>query len=274
MGLAFNLAAGRAPSDKAFYRYEELLRASSAIASCKDCRTVVERFANELKRFVRFDYVVISVVDEGTKQFGWRLFKAFGHDENIELPEFELHESPSGAVYETQEPIIISDWHAEKRYPRLAEYLRQYNIRSTCVLPLSTVHHRLGALAIGVSVPDAYSAEEVRFLRLVADHIALAVDSAINLESSCKARAELEDKNSRLQLMLDLTNRLVVSRDLRELLHEVSASVRRVMNCDAAGVALPDPEGTHLRFYGFDFPEGKGFLTPETQISLEHSRTD
>jgi formate hydrogenlyase transcriptional activator len=272
MGLAFNLAAVKVPSEKPLYRYEELLRASSAIASCKDCRSVVERFANELKRFVQFDYVVISVIDEGTKQFGWRLFKAFGHDENIELPDFKLHESPSGVVYETQEPVIISDWQAEKRYPRLAEYLRQYNIRSTCVLPLSTVHRRLGAFAVGVSAPDAYSAEEIRFLRLVADHIALAVESSLNLESSNKAQAELEDKNNRLQLVLDLTNRLVSSLDLHDLLHEVSANVRRVMNCDAAGVALPDPDGTYLRFYGLDFPQGKGFLTQETRISLEHSR--
>ena len=272
MGLAFNLAAIKAPSEKSLYRYEELLRASSAIAACKDCRSVVERFANELKRFVQFDYVVISVIDEATKQFGWRLFKAFGHEDNIELPDFELHESPSGMVFETQEPVIISDWYAEKRYPRLAEYLRQYNIRSTCVLPLSTVHHRVGALAVGVSAPNAYSGEEVRFLSLVADHIALAIDNSLNLESSNKAQAELEDKNNRLQLVLDLTNRLVSSLDLHDLLHEVSANVRRVMNCDAAGVALPDPDGSHLRFYGLDFPQGKGFLTQETRISLEHSR--
>jgi len=272
MGLAFNLAAIKAPSEKSLYRYEELLRASSAIAACKDCRSVVERFANELKRFVQFDYVVISVIDEATKQFGWRLFKAFGHEDNIELPDFELHESPSGMVFETQEPVIISDWYAEKRYPRLAEYLRQYNIRSTCVLPLSTVHRRVGALAVGVSAPNAYSGEEVRFLSLVADHIALAIDNSLNLESSNKAQAELEDKNNRLQLVLDLTNRLVSSLDLHDLLHEVSANVRRVMNCDAAGVALPDPDGSHLRFYGLDFPQGKGFLTQETRISLEHSR--
>ena len=64
MGMAFNLAAVQAPSEKPIYRYEELLRASSAIAACRDSHLVVERFANELKKFVAFDYVLISVMDE------------------------------------------------------------------------------------------------------------------------------------------------------------------------------------------------------------------
>jgi formate hydrogenlyase transcriptional activator len=217
MGMAFNLAAVQAPSERHLYRYEELLRASSAIASCRDSRTVVERFANELKRFVQFDYVLITVIDESTKGVRWRVFKTFGHDESLKLPELLPNESPSGIVYETQKPIIISDWPSETRYTKLRDYMAQYNIRSSCVLPLSTVHRRIGAFAVGVSVPNAYSAEEIRFFSLVADHIALAVDSALNMETSQRARAELEDKNGRLQLMLDLTNRLVASLDLRDL---------------------------------------------------------
>lgn len=269
--MASNSVALQDFSDSSIHRYEELLRASSAIAACRDSRTVVERFANELQRFVRFDYVMITVIDEATRKVRWRVFQAFGSNENLSIPEFQPHESPTGWAYESQQPIVIKDWEREDRYPRLREFLLQQKIRSSCVLPLSTVQRRVGTMAIGVSIPNGYSEDEVRFLSLVADHIALAVDSALNFEATRAAHAALENKNDRLQLVLDLTNRLVSNLELPELLREVSSSVRRVMNCDAAGVALPDEDGTYLRFYALDFPGSKGFLTSETRIPLERS---
>jgi formate hydrogenlyase transcriptional activator len=257
--------------ESSIHRYEELLRASSAIAACRDSRTVVKRFANELQRFVKFDYVVINVIDGAQYQIRWRLFQAFGGDEHLSVPDFQLHETPSGLCYDSQQPVVIPDWETETRYPRLREFLRLHQIRSSCALPLSTVQRRVGTMSVGISTVNGYSEDEIRFLSLVADHIALALDSALNFEASQLARAELESKNDRLQLMLELTNRLVSNRELPELLREVSGSVRRVMNCDAAGVALPDPEETYLRFYALDFPGSKGFLTSETRIPIEHS---
>ncbi len=256
-------------SESPIKRYEALLHASSAIAACReDGGAVIKRFADELRKFVTFDYVLISVVDAQTRETRWKAFQAFDTDEEVELPKLEPYESPSGWAYETQQAIIIPDWEKETRYPKLRTYLRSYNIRSSCVLPLSTVQRKVGTFAVGVSTPNGYSEDEVRFLGFVADHIALAVDSALSLESTAKARAELEVKKDRLQLMLDLTNRLVSNLELEDLLMEVSSTVRRVMRCDAAGVALPDDDGAHLRFFALDFPEGKGFLTQQTLIPM------
>jgi formate hydrogenlyase transcriptional activator len=49
---------------------------------------------------------------------------------------------------------------------------------------LTTVHRRLGALAVGSIETDAYSKEEVGFLSLVAKQVALAVDDALNFDAS------------------------------------------------------------------------------------------
>jgi formate hydrogenlyase transcriptional activator len=40
---------------------------------------------------------------------------------------------------------------------------------------------------------------------------------------------------------------------LRDLLQEISASIRGVMQCNSVGVALPDPENGELRIYARDF---------------------
>jgi formate hydrogenlyase transcriptional activator len=53
---------------------------------------------------------------------------------------------------------------------------------------------------------------------------------------------------------------VVSTLDLRELLREVSASIRRVMHCDGAGVSLPDPDTGQLRLYALDFPSSKGII--------------
>src|SRR5438552_15480916 len=100
----------------------------------------------------------------------------------------------------------------------MREYFKQYDIRSSCVLPLSTVHRRLGGFAIGVSRPAAYSAEEVEFLSSVANHLALALDNALNREAARQAETERKDKNERLERGLDVTNRLVSNLERRELL--------------------------------------------------------
>jgi formate hydrogenlyase transcriptional activator len=132
-------------------------------------------------------------------------------------------------------------------------------LRSLCALPLSTAHSRLGSLVFASQFAEAYSPDEVRFLSLVAGQVALAMDDALHFQ--------------RLKLLLDLTNRVVSKLDLRELLREVSASIRRVMQCDGVGVTLLDPESNELRLNAFDFPGGKGIVREGMIISPEVSTT-
>jgi len=72
--------------------------------------------------------------------------------------------------------------------------------------------------------------------------------------------AELRHEKDRLKLLLDLNNSIVSSLELRDLLRDISASVRRLMQCDSVGVNLPDPETGNLKLYAIDFPGAKGSL--------------
>jgi formate hydrogenlyase transcriptional activator len=121
----------------------------------------------------------------------------------------------------------------------MRDRLQQLGLKTSCTLPLSTAHHRLGSLAFASHVEDAYLPEEHEFLSLVANQIALAID---------EARAQ-----KRLKLILDLTNRVVSKLELSDLLQEVSASIREVMQCDAVGLSLPDPENGELHLQIKDF---------------------
>ena len=64
---------------------------------------------------------------------------------------------------------------------------------------------------------------------------------------------------------------MVSNLELRTLLRAISASVRRVMQCDAVGVHLPDSESGQLQLYALDFPEGNGLLKEDARVLIEGS---
>jgi formate hydrogenlyase transcriptional activator len=149
--------------------------------------------------------------------------------------------------------------------------LKRLYIRSICALPLTTAHRKLGAITFGSKRVDTYSPSEVRFVSQVAGYVALAFDDALNFAALRRASEELRSKNDQLQLLLDVTNQVVSNLELRDLLRAISHDVRRVMQCDYAGLSLPDGGNKGLRVYAMDFPEGKGFFHEELVYSIEES---
>ncbi len=79
------------------------------------------------------------------------------------------------------------------------------------------------------------------------------MDDAFNFQASQRAQ-------ERLELLLDLTNRVVSNLNLRDVLREISANIRRVMQCDGVGIDLPSPEDKKLRLYALDFPDNPGII--------------
>ena len=107
-----------------------------------------------------------------------------------------------------------------------------------------------------------------RLLTQARDHLESRVaERTRELEQSNEelqgSHAKLQHEKDRLKLLLDLNNSIVSKLDLRDLLRDISASVRRLMQCDAVGVTLPDPETGELKLFALDFPGAKGFLREE-----------
>jgi formate hydrogenlyase transcriptional activator len=244
-------------------RYEALIRVSNAIRAHRDPKDLFRAMANELRPVVRFDGIVVAQYDEASNEIVWNACEICGQQGGVSPPDAATGESITKWVWERQEPLVIPSLDRESRFPRMTAFLRERGFQSVCALPLTTVHRRIGSIAVASTRADAYCAEEVRFLSLVAGQVALAIDDAVNFESSQTAQANLQDKNDRLELILELNNAIASNLDLRELLREISASVRPVMQCDGVGVALPDPESEQLRFYALDFPKSKGSIREE-----------
>jgi formate hydrogenlyase transcriptional activator len=252
-------------------RCETLVRVSQAIAAHGDPKELFSVLANELHRVVQFDFIGVSLRDKNSDTFQNYFIDMTSRSELVPEEKLAPDETLTRWVYERQEPLLRSTNEMEPCYGRLQAILKRLYIRSICALPLTTAHRKLGAITFGSKQVDTYSPNEVRFVSQVAGYIALAFDDALNLAALRQASEELQSKNDRLQLLLDVTNQVVSNLELRDLLRAISQDVRRVMQCDYAGVSVPDAENKQLRLYAVDFPEGKGFLQEDLVYSIEGS---
>ena len=251
-------------SEEYTQRYEALLRASNAIGTCSDCDAAGDVLIQALREVIPFEYLQLVAIGNESTTVEWHLLYSNGARQDPPLTEVVLEGTPVESVHNSQQALVTEDWSRETRFAKHADFLHELGIASTCVLPLARGQRRLGVLSLGRSHTDAYSEDEVRFLSLVADQIALAIDAAVNFYLSRQAQ-------DRLKLILDLTNQVVSNLNFQELLRTISASVRRVMRYDAAAIMLPEPDGQHLRVHALDFPEGKGIFKEEILIPIAGS---
>jgi formate hydrogenlyase transcriptional activator len=249
-------------------RYEALFRVSQAIKAHRDPKELFRVLAGALRQVLSFDYLSVVLYNEATNKACWHVLDV-ADGRVVSPPNFAPQETFTWWVREHQQPLVIPFLEKETRFPRLVEFLKGEGMQSTCTLPLTTVHRKLGGLGVGSKLADAYSQEEVCFLSLVAGQIALAIDDAFNFDDSQRAQGELQKERDRLKLLLDLNNSVVSNLDLRDLLRAVSSSVRPVMQCDGVGVSLLDSDRKRLRIYALDFPQNNGPTREQDEIVVD-----
>jgi len=97
-------------------------------------------------------------------------------------------------------------------------------------------------------------------LRLIGRVVAFALDDGLNLRRS-------QQHNERLKLLLNLTSRITSNLKFRELLREIAANIREVIQADAAGIAFYDAASAKSRIYVVDFPNARGFVKEEILVT-------
>jgi formate hydrogenlyase transcriptional activator len=96
--------------------------------------------------------------------------------------------------------------------------------------------------------------------------VSMAPASADNYEALLR---DARDTADRLRLILDINNTIVANLELQDLLHAVSASLRRALQCDAAAITVADTQAGCLRFHAVDFPESFGVARPGQVMPIE-----
>jgi len=250
-----------------------LTEVSRVIACHRDLSELFDKLADCLRPLLGFHYLSVALHDETTGLMRLHILRSLRKKADPSACEFPVLESPAGEVWTTQQLRNFGSIGELRAYhPRALALLQEHGVESFCVLPLTTAHRRIGALALGRSTTGGYNDEELQFAEQVAAQVAVALDNALHYEEGLALQKELARERDRLQLVLDVNNSVVSNLELRPLFQALSASLRRVISHDSATLMLPDAQSPEmLRIYALDFPEGRGFLHQDLLVSISSS---
>src|ERR1700741_4225850 len=114
-----------APAEHSRRQLEALLEVSEAIAQQRDLRALFHDLAVRLHSVVDFDFLTLILHDPVRNVMRLHILET---DHPTDAPigkELSVDDHPSGLVWRTQEPFVVTDSHEETRYPEYLEALRQ-----------------------------------------------------------------------------------------------------------------------------------------------------
>jgi formate hydrogenlyase transcriptional activator len=246
------------------HRYEAVVRISEAIAACREPEELASTLADEIGDFFHFDHLYLTVFKENSKEIEYLVWGKG----SLPFPDLPVEELPMWQAMASGDPQHTADWDTEERFPQFKKWAQKMGLGSGVRVPLTTPHRRLGVFGISRDTVNPFSEEDICFLRLIGRVVAFALDDGLNLRRAQSAHACLQNQNERLQLLLNLTNRVTSNLQLRELLRAVSANIREVMQCDAVAVSLVDSASGTSNLYVLDFPQGKGLIKEERVLTI------
>jgi PAS domain S-box-containing protein len=197
--------------------------------------------AGELRQAVEFDLIGLFLYDEASNTLQNPVLQTDQEPGFAIPPDFPPEETITRLVYRQQEPIVVASRDEETRFPRMMEIFKKYGVESACVLPLTTARRPLGSLGFAVAQKNAYSAEEIRFLMLVTDQVALAVDNAMrNDEQEC-TKEELRKQTAHFEKLFELAPEPIVLRDIDNRVLRANQEFTRLF-----GFALEEAVGRNI----------------------------
>ncbi len=211
------------PSDHFRRQLEALLEVSEAIAQQRELPALFHDLVARLHSVVDFDFLTLVLHDPVRNVMRLHILETNIPGEKPIGGETPVDGHPAGLVWQTQEPFVVSDIETETRYPEFLRRLREHNVRSLALIPLTTAQRRLGAMGFGRLAPHAITADELQFMRRVASQIAVAVDNALNIR-------ELEAlKNKLAEEKLYLEEEIRTQFNFEEIIGE-SAALKRALS--------------------------------------------
>ncbi|MFN7944113.1 MAG: sigma 54-interacting transcriptional regulator [Blastocatellia bacterium] len=230
-----------------------LLEINNAVVSQLDLRDLVQVISACLCKALRLAIAGVSLYDPEAG-----CLRAYYYDLPDTLTPIEpgtslpLEGSIAGLTFTSGQPVLLNRAEQWEAFPVSKKLFCQTGINSGGCVPLIVQGRKLGVLGVDSYQEDAFPEERQQLLCQIADQLALAVDNALNFERARKAEQEIRRRFERERLMLEINNAVVSNLNLAELLTAISASLRRVVPHDFAGLALYDADIDQLRVQALD----------------------
>jgi formate hydrogenlyase transcriptional activator len=262
-------AAVPAPPEHSRRQLEALLEVAESIAQHRDLAALFHDLAERLHSVVDFDFLTLVLHDQVRNVMRLHILETRLPTPGKTGSETPVDGHPSGWVWQSQQPFVVTDTEEDHRFPDFLQRLREVGVRSLAMVPLTTAQRRLGAMGFGRLVPQGITDAEVLFMQRAASQVAVAVDNALNFETSQAYQGQLARERDRLQVLLEVNNVLVSTRELRELFRGIVSSLEKVIHHDYTSLALRDSASGVLKIHALDFSNNPALFDQEITVPLD-----
>ncbi len=253
-------------------QFEALLAVSETISQQHELKLLFHDLSERLHTVLSFDFLALVLHDPARNTMRLHTLETREPLDKEHHKEFPIENHPAGWVWENQRPFVSLDTEKDARYPEFMQRLLEVGVHSFAIVPLTTAQHRLGAMSIGRYVPHGMGDAELDFIERVAKQVAVAVDNALNFEAAQAYQAQLARERDRLQVLLDINNLLVSTRDTNALFRGIVSSLKPVLHHDYTSLALLDDASGLLKIHALDLNGGVTKIPKsEYTVSLEDS---
>ena len=230
------------PCETVAERYLALLEVAEAISVHRDLHELFRDLARRLPRVVQVNFVSLSLHDPAENRMRLQTIQANVPADLVGGHEEPLDETPAGAVWQSQQPILVPDLAEETRWPTVTRRMQEDGIRSFCGVPLTTAVRKLGAMGFASLRTHAYGVGDLEFLQEVGKQVAVAVDNVLHHQ-------DLLHDRDRLRLLLEVTESIASHRDLTELLRDLAQRLPSIVPFDYINVVLHEPTRNVMRLW-------------------------
>ena len=221
--------------------YRAVVELSRSIAGRTDLRSLLSGVAESLRPIVRFDHLGLILHESNGNAMQGYILNAPGNPVITSL-RMPVDEDPAGWVWLNQQPLVISDFQSEARWPEFVRRSHEFGITTMVLVPLTSGDNRLGAFGFSSVAPYEPTPDELEFLERVASEFAVAVESFL-------AKQEAVRERDRLRTLFDITNALVSKLSPDELFPAISDQLSKVVGHDHAVLTLRNEETGILDVY-------------------------
>lgn len=205
---------------------------------------VIERVLLTAANLLKTKNVVYGIVNMATRELEYHTH--FTDKVRVVLP-FSVRlddETEVGVnVIRYKQAINISDTHQETRYNAPSIKLSG---RSCLCVPLMVGQRVIGVLKASSSKPGVFSNDDQKLLQTLADHTAVAIETA-RLYQEIRQRVEdLTRLNEEAEMLRQATAALTSTLDLDQVLEAILTHLEQVVPYDSACVLLWEEEGLQV----------------------------
>ena len=250
---------------------EALLEVTETIAQQRDLKALFHDLAERLHGVLAFDFLALVLHEPYNNTMRLHILETHDPVEPKPHSEFPVDDVPAGWVWQNQQPFVTLDSSKDTRYPDFMQRLQDAGVHTMAILPLTTAQHRLGALGFGRYVPQGVTEPEIDFMKRVSAQVAVAVDNALNFQAAEAAQKQLSRERDRLQVLLEINNLLVSTRDTNALFQGIVSSLKPALRHDYTSLALLDASSGLLNIHALDLPGAAAPPKKEYTVPLDSS---